>query len=148
MINSDDKPITSIKMRKIESVLLVEDDPISQHITSLIIKDCNLAEEVHIAQNGKEALTKLQVLCGGTPPDCPSIILLDLNMPVMNGIEFMEEYFSGNGKPKAGPKLYVLTSSTNNKDKNQAEKFPISGYIEKPLTYQKIKDIVDDFQRK
>ncbi len=77
--------------RKLDSILLVDDDESSNYFHQLIINKLNCAEHVHQACDGREALEILNDGINGKFP-IPSVIFLDVNMPGMNGWDFLEEY--------------------------------------------------------
>lgn len=110
-------------------VLLVEDDEIANLIAVKILTGMGISSP-EIALNGKEGLSKV----AGNGPD---LIFLDINMPVMNGFEFLAEV----QKEKLCPntKIVMLTTSLNPSDKQKSESFPqVIDYIIKPLTTEKI----------
>jgi CheY-like chemotaxis protein len=127
-------------MGKFSNVLIVEDDPISQYLISEVVQQEHIADHIFTADNGENALDQLKNLCK-TKSDCPDLILLDLNMPVMNGHEFLEKYFTRINKPRT--RIYVLTSSTNPKDVQSVKRFPVDGYLIKPLTTETFKLIAN-----
>lgn len=127
-------------MLKFNKVLLVDDDEVSNFINTQVLSDVNLADEIMIAMNGQEALDMLnQCARRHTSQDttcCPDLIFLDLNMPVMNGFEFLQacEYCR-----KKKISIVILTSSSNQKDVETAHQFPqVKCYLNKPLTADKV----------
>mgnify|MGYP002372271797 FL=1 len=72
---------------------------------------------------------------------CPEVILLDINMPIMDGFEFMKEFNASTVSPNS--KVIILTSSSNPRDVEMAKELGITGYINKPLTDDKIREIQD-----
>src|SRR4051812_48316985 len=87
-------------MKKINSVLLIEDDPISNFISDTIIRKLGLCEEIHIQGDGVSALKFLED-CYIKNKSLPQVIFLDINMPIMDGFEFLEKletlpYFNKN----------------------------------------------------
>lgn len=122
-------------MVKYKKILLVDDDETSNFLNELLIKGMDMVEDVSIASNGQEALDYLK----HEPNSAPQVIFLDLNMPVMDGFEFLEA-FEKMPQPKAP--VFILTSSNNFKDYARAKDFDVAGYLIKPLTEEKIKDVL------
>ncbi|MBX9851826.1 MAG: response regulator [Cytophagaceae bacterium] len=129
-------------MSKINSILLVDDDQINNFINRRIIKKLNIAEEVNVALNGEEALNYIQTFCDQTG-HCPELILLDINMPVMNGFEFLNEFSHLQMKNKSNVKIIVLTTSTNPSDLQKLKEFSVKGFVNKPLTEKKILELIN-----
>ena len=121
-------------MQKIASVLLVDDDATSNFITSNIIRRLNLAESIHSAKNGVEALTSLEL-------EMPDVVFLDLHMPVMNGFEFLEQLVVQIPDYASRMKIFILSSSTNHSDMERIKKYSIDGYISKPINIEKIQQL-------
>ncbi len=116
------------------NILLVEDDEVDVMNVQRAFKKNNITDPLHIANNGLEALVKLRGNGDVSPvPRERRLILLDLNMPKMNGIEFLREL-------RADPELkqipvVVLTTSNEEKDKVEAYNLNVAGYILKPVTF-------------
>ncbi|MDF9796839.1 CheY-like chemotaxis protein [Catalinimonas alkaloidigena] len=133
-------------MIKFNKVLLVDDDEVSNFITTEILNTINLADTILVASNGQEALDLIgQVTddkAGQNDKDCPDLIFLDLNMPVMDGFEFLEACEPCN---KNKLNVVVLTSSTNPKDIEETRKFSqVKGYLSKPLTADKVEKAIQN----
>jgi CheY-like chemotaxis protein len=113
-------------------VLLVEDDETTNFIHKILLKSVGI-KEINEAMNGLDAFDYLE-------KDCPDIIFLDINMPVMDGWEFLNEK-----EMKAvckSVKIVMLTSSIRPEDKKKAENYSsVIAYLEKPLTAEKIKEL-------
>lgn len=109
-------------------ILLIEDDQIEVMKFNRTISKLSLGHKIIEANNGEEAL---EVLKKGVTPD---IILLDLNMPKMNGIEFLRT-LKADEKLKYIPSI-ILTTSSNQKDLLACYEIGIAGYILKPLKYE------------
>lgn len=128
------------------SILHVEDDIVDTMVVERILKKKNLCSRLFHAKNGIEALDLLKGKNGEKIE--PEIILLDLNMPKMNGLEFLKEL-------RADPdlkmiKVFVLTTSDDESDKKTAYKYNVSGYIIKPinaLEFENVFDVLRDFWR-
>ena len=115
-------------------ILIVDDDALDVMNVRRAFKKNNILNPLYVAGNGVEALEMLRGRGGGMP-DCPAdrrIILLDLNMPKMNGIEFLREL---RGDPDLRPTpVVVLTTSDEDRDRTDAYNFNVAGYILKPVT--------------
>jgi CheY-like chemotaxis protein len=117
------------------NILLVEDDEVDVMTVQRAFKKGNITNPLYIAGNGLEALTMLRGE-PGKPSVIPSdrrIILLDLNMPKMNGLEFLQEL-------RTDPTIrqipvVVLTTSNEEQDRIQAYNLNVAGYILKPVTF-------------
>ncbi|WP_299886062.1 response regulator [uncultured Lacinutrix sp.] len=116
-------------MSKILNVLLIEDDTIEVMKLNRTISKLNLNHNIIEANNGEDALEILEKK--GVLPD---IILLDLNMPKINGIEFLT-ILKNNDILKYIPTI-ILTTSNNQKDLLECYKIGIAGYVLKPLKYE------------
>ena len=120
-------------MECVRAVLLVDDDKVDQMSVKRAFKDLNIKNPLEIAQNGEEALASLE-------KNIPHIILLDLNMPKMNGIEFLK-IVKSNEKFKLIP-IIVLTTSKEQQDKIDSFNFGVSGFMVKPVDYKKFVEII------
>ena len=115
-------------MKKEFKILLVEDDSIEIMKLRRTMESLDLPHNIIEAGNGEEALESLQ-----DPKNLPDLILLDLNMPKMNGIEFLN-LLKGIEDLKLIPTI-ILTTSENHKDILTCYRLGISGYITKPTKY-------------
>lgn len=132
-------------MRKINSVLLIDDDAPTNFIHKKIIQNSGLVEVIHIAQGGREALhflnSKEQNVNNGQIPD---VIFLDINMPAMDGWEFLAEYKKLENVQAKRVIIVMLTTSLNPDDELKAREIKeVYGFKNKPLTKQMIEEIVD-----
>ncbi|MFY0674017.1 MAG: response regulator [Bacteroidia bacterium] len=124
---------------KLKKVLLVDDDQITNNLNTRIIKKLGICEQVDVATNGKEGLDYLR---NCEVDNYPDLILLDINMPIMNGFEFIEAYHREFAQSKTVI-LMMLTTSLQNSDYKKAKSYPeVSEYIAKPLSPAKLKDIL------
>ncbi|MEO9965353.1 MAG: response regulator [Reichenbachiella sp.] len=133
----------------ISTVLLVDDDPTSIFLQQHLLTDvCNYNGKIHECHNGKMALDYLEnkgdFAENGTSYPKPDLILLDINMPVMNGFEFLDAYKLLPKELKGGIVISMLTSSLNKLDKDKAEKYQdVSDFIIKPITRDQLLGIVE-----
>ena len=116
-----------------KSILLVEDDELDVISVQRSLNKIDLSIKLYTVYNGVEALALLRGEAEEKMDDLPEIILLDLNMPRMNGIEFLEELRKDKKFQKI--KVFVMTTSNDDKDRRETEKLGISGYIIKPLNF-------------
>lgn len=122
-------------MREIKPILLVEDDVIDAMTVRRAFKELNLKNPLTHVTNGEEALDYLQ-----KAEPLPCVILLDLNMPRMNGVEFIRA-------AKADPALksipiIVLTTSRDHSDVTDSYSLSVAGYIVKPVDYGGFVEVV------
>ncbi|NJM78567.1 MAG: response regulator [Flavobacterium sp.] len=120
-------------MTKSLNILLIEDDAIEVMKFNRVLKTLNLNHKIIEANNGEDAIDILK-----TKIIIPDIIILDLNMPKMNGIEFLT-ILKNDDVLKYIPSI-ILTTSSNHKDMLECYKIGIAGYVLKPLKYE---DYVD-----
>lgn len=117
------------------NILLVEDDEVDVMNVLRAFKKINITNPVYVATNGIEALSMLRS-SNGEPPQVPTVrrlILLDLNMPKMGGIEFLVELRSD---PQLKPTpVVVMTTSNQDQDRVEAYNLNVAGYILKPITF-------------
>jgi CheY-like chemotaxis protein len=79
-------------MPKLSTVLLVDDDSTTNFLNKKLLLRLGVTDNIRVALNGQEALHEVREHCRAQPTDCPVLVFLDINMPVMNGIQFMEAY--------------------------------------------------------
>jgi len=119
-----------------KAILLVEDDQVDVMTVRRALKELHVTNRLEHMENGEDALAFLR----DTTKDRPCLILLDLNMPIMNGIEFLQEVKS-DAELKCIP-VVVLTTSDEQKDKLESFKLGIAGYMRKPVDYRQFVEII------
>ena len=115
--------------KKLNCILLVDDDHEDSYFHRIVIDEMEITHSVQVAENGLEALAFLkkegQVI--------PELIFLDINMPKMNGWEFLEQYKHLDKKQKVKITIMMLTTSANPDDIRKAEEMEdVTGYKTKP----------------
>lgn len=133
--------------RKLNCVLLIDDDEPTNFLNQIIIESAGCADQIKTMQSGEEALDYLthKCNCNGAPP-CPDLIFLDINMPAMNGWEFLERYRKLSDQNKGKVMIVMLTTSLFPEDKLHAKEIPeISAFENKPLTEEKLDNILKRF---
>lgn len=134
-------------MKTLNHVMLIEDDDIVNFYNEFLLKNQGIAENVTIVHNGREALEYLEKADNGVEGfNVPELIFLDINMPVMNGFEFLEEYETRKSLSKADALIVMLTSSMHPKDQEKAKTFSsVSEYLYKPLMEVSLKGVVERY---
>lgn len=137
-------------MKKLNCILLVDDNVDDNFFHTIIINDTDASVQVKTATTGEKAIAYLEK-CKQGNADCPmpDLVFLDINMPGMNGFEFLEEARSRKLISADKPIIVVmLTSSLNPNDEKMArEKFgsEIKDYQNKPLTAEMLKGIINKY---
>ena len=134
-------------MKKIKAVLLIDDDEPTTFINKKIIQSSGLIDTIHTANSGREALNFLSHTNNPVnEPPTPDLILLDINMPAMDGWEFLTEYKKIKNTQTKPIVIVMLTTSLNPDDEMKANEIKeVHGFKNKPLTKQMLEDIVIKF---
>jgi CheY-like chemotaxis protein len=129
-------------MPLLPAILLVDDDATTNFINQHLLKRMQVSDEVLVALNGQEALGVLQDRYLDPEAACPSLVLLDINMPVMDGFTFLKAY---NQLPQAQREAIVivmLTTSLLDADMMRARQLPVAGFLSKPLTRAGVSEVL------
>ncbi|MFI5219169.1 MAG: response regulator [Bacteroidia bacterium] len=123
------------------NILHVEDDAVDAMVMERALKKCDINHTLYKAANGIDALDVLRGTNGKQKIDpLPKIILLDLNMPKMNGIEFLRELRSDLNLKSIS--VFVMTTSNDEKDRTDAYNLHVAGYLIKPLSLENYVSVV------
>jgi CheY-like chemotaxis protein len=125
-------------MKNNKTILLVEDDKVDAMTVKRAMSDLKITNPLAHAFNGLEALEHLN----NPKSESPCIILLDLNMPKMNGIEFLK-VIKADQRFKKIP-VVVLTTSNAERDKTESFILSVAGYMLKPVDYKQFVDVIKD----
>ena len=132
-------------MPTLSCVLLVDDDPTTNFLNQNLLRRLDVAAQVLVALDGTDALTQLARHCDDPPaPDCPVLIMLDVNMPGLNGIQFLEAYRHLPLATSAVPPVIVmLSTSLHPRDVARVEALQmVAEFVAKPLTAGKMRDLL------
>ncbi|SHI39581.1 response regulator [Pseudozobellia thermophila] len=121
---------------------IIDDDPIFIYSTKRVMKDVNFSEEVIVYNNGQDAIDGLkEIIAKGEK--IPSIIFLDLNMPIMNGWEFLEEFVQIPNNNRKEITIYIISSSIDPRDLERIKNYKIvNNYILKPVVREDLQTIL------
>lgn len=119
------------------NILLVDDDEVDVMTVKRAFQKANITNRLFVASNGVEAL---EMLRSGAVPATRRLVLLDLNMPKMNGLEFLREVRSD----PALQSLTVVVLTTSNEDRDRVDAFQlnVAGYLLKPVTFHTFADVM------
>ncbi|WP_430429050.1 response regulator [Maribacter litoralis] len=121
-------------MKKVDICCIIDDDPIFVYGTKRIIKEVNFANTVMVYSNGQEALDGLMKISLADEP-LPDVIFLDLNMPVLNGWDFLDEFKKCKSKKSEKIIIHIISSSVDPRDLERVKDYEqVDTYILKPIT--------------
>ncbi|MCW3466877.1 response regulator [Chitinophaga nivalis] len=121
-------------MKLINMIFIVDDDPIHQQIAKIMIERQAISSNIRVFSDAQDVLDYIREN-KDVPAALPDLILLDLNMPVMDGWEFLEEYAVFCEQLPKSIRIFVLTSSIDEKDKERVNAYRfVTGYLTKPLS--------------
>ena len=128
---------------KLDCIMLIDDDEPTNFINERIIRHSGISSAVKICESGADALDFLEEQSSHPQP---GIILLDINMPGMNGWEFLDHYEKLSAEKRAGIILAILSTSMNPDDEKRAAlRSSVDLFLSKPLTIEQIKSLVDRY---
>jgi len=128
---------------KFDAILLIDDDESTNFLHTMYLEEWGITESIHVALNGQEGIDFLKENDGFRNAE-RTLILLDINMPIMNGFEFLKAYEELDDTDKASSVVIMLTSSLHAEDQAKASGFhDLKGFINKPLSKEMMMDIVN-----
>jgi CheY-like chemotaxis protein len=126
---------------KLNTVMLIDDDEPTNFLSKMLIEEAHCAENIQVADSGKMALDYLS-----NSSESPDLIFLDINMPAMNGCEFLDKYKELEKAKQGKIVIIMLTTSLNPDDKVKASQMPeIAGFENKPLSPEMIHRVLHKY---
>lgn len=131
---------------KLNRILLIDDSRADNFVHRRRIRQSAITDEVIIKENGREGLDYMSRLLDDGCYPAPDLVFLDLNMPVLNGWEFLDGYEELDDNCKEDIVLIVLTTSVAERDKERARAYDtVDGFLEKPLTIDKLNAVLREY---
>jgi CheY-like chemotaxis protein len=131
-------------MKQANSILVIDDDPLFTLLLKKTITKYDLAKTITTYTNGLEAFDSLKLVIN-EPSLLPDIILVDIEMPMMDGWEFLDEFIPLLQKASKKISIYIATSSIAEPDKIKSTSYPlIKGYLHKPIDEPMLSKIIQD----
>ena len=130
-----------IRMKKLACTLLVDDNENTNFLHQMLLEDMGITEEILFAANGLEAINLIQQRIS-RKKECPELILLDINMPVMDGFEFMHAFEALNIKGQLPLILVMLTIPLKSDDLKKLQLATPLEFIQKPLTEESLTEVL------
>jgi CheY-like chemotaxis protein len=133
-------------MKKLDLIMVVEDDPTATFLAHRVLKKSAIAEKLCTARNGRQALTFVQSHFGTAEynHELPSVLLVDISMPVMGGFEFLKEL--DQLKLNKRPLVVMLSSSRKKDDVEKAFQLKADGYFTKPFRLEDLTEFLATLQ--
>ncbi|WP_035565307.1 response regulator [Hymenobacter sp. IS2118] len=136
-------------MIKLSSVLLVDDDQLTNDLNKRLLQELGVADQYLSANDGVQALAALEQLALDANPTSPVLVLLDVKMPRMDGMAFVDAYQQLPENQQQAVVIVMHTAFMNSDDLGRVESLPIAGLVSKPLTKEKLDTILKlHFQRR
>jgi CheY-like chemotaxis protein len=134
----------------LDKILCIDDDPITLMLCRKVVEKVGFAKEIITVNNGEEAIQYFDKLFEERKENgvvaYPKLVLLDLNMPVMDGWEFLESYITKDYQNIFdSTRFIVLSSSIDPYDINRSKTYPVIGFLSKPVTKEMLEDLKSQF---
>ena len=131
---------------KINSVLIIDDDEISNFITESILEQSGKVKNVNIEMSADEGLTYLSKVAKKNLANTPTLVLLDIKMPVKSGWDFLNELRDLQELKGNDMIIVMLSSSVYPDDVHKANNYSeVAGYLSKPITLEKVDEIIEKY---
>lgn len=130
-------------MKKYKFIAFLDDDYATNRFHEIILKEADICEKSIFFSEPEKALNFFKEEAKKENPEIPEVIFLDINMPKMNGWEFLDEYMKID--TEQAPVVIMLTTSISSKDKRKAKKYDIvKDYMNKPITKKYLLELIEN----
>lgn len=135
--------------KKINNILLIDDDTVNNFIVINTLNKLDITENIDSVLNGADGIEYITKVINNDPKLTPAVIFLDINMPIMDGWEFLEEFEKFSDDVKKQCKIYMVSSSVYEDDIAKSKQFTsVIDFISKPLMREKIMDIYNEYNNR
>lgn len=133
--------------KKIITSCIIDDDPIFIYGTKRLMQELDFCENILVYNNGQDAIDALQEL-NDKGDVMPSVIFLDLNMPIMNGWEFLDDFVKLPNNNAGEVTVYIISSSIDPRDLEKVKNYKVvNNYILKPITPKDLESILETLKQ-
>ncbi len=133
-------------MGKLNSSCIIDDDDIFIYGTKKIMKRIDFCDEILVFNNGQEAIDGLKLLVAQNKK-LPNVIFLDINMPIMDGWEFLEDFIKIPNNNRDHVTIYIISSSIDPMDIQKVQMYGlVNNYILKPIRIEDLEKVLNDIQ--
>jgi CheY-like chemotaxis protein len=129
------------------NLLIIDDDSICRFLNTRVAQTSGIFKKIRSVHNGKDALEVFEQTREDSS-EAPDVILLDLNMPLMNGFDFIQALQDSSYPNKERLSIVILTSSDNSVDIQRARTCGIDHYLQKPLTVNELQNTIFSLKNK
>ena len=132
-------------MRKLNKILLIDDDQITNHLNEHLLDELNIAHEIHIVEDGDKAFDYLVNCHGSGSESCPELVIFDHQMPNMNGRELIEALHEINFFHENDAVFMSIGVNPIQKDTEILEELGVQEFTVKPLSKEKMLDVYNKY---
>lgn len=130
-------------MKKLEKIVIIDDDPICSWLNRAFLEDLEIAHTIDCYSDGNSALEYFRQNCTNADEAFPDLIFLDINMPGIDGFQFLEKLRSMEGcELLPSDRIIFLSTSMHKRDIERAQRFNVRDYLVKPLSEAKITEVL------
>ncbi len=131
-------------MKKMKTACIIDDDPIFIYGTKRLMTEVDFCENVLVFENGQDAIDGLNEITA-SGEKLPSVIFLDLNMPIMNGWEFLEDFVKITNHNREKVTIFIISSSVDPRDLERVKNYKVvNNYILKPISSNDLRSVLEN----